>query len=268
MTSIPEQARFQRAIAIKEIRSRFLDRGFPRLVVGTLMAAAGGAAFLTSYALLGAGVRAMSIRYAAAAIVGYVVLLGLFRLWLAVAVRRASRGRDDSSLLDFIPDGLDLADVPIPVDASVSTPTFGGGGGFGGGGTSRSWGAAARSSSSDKGGTSAASKASSDGGSGLDLDLDDGWVIVIPIIALVAIGIGAATVVWGAPMLLAELLLDGLVAAGVYRRLKRADAQHWLAGATKRTWLPAIGVIIVAGVAGWLIQFFAPAAVSIGDLWR
>jgi len=264
MTSIPDQARFQRAIAINEIRNRFLDRGFPRLVVGTLMAAAGGAAFLTSYALLGAGVRAMSIRYASAAIVGYVVLLGLFRLWLAIAVRRASRGRDDSSLLDLIPDGLDVVDVTIPIDVSVSTPTFGGGGGFGGGGTSRSWGAASRSFGSDKG----ASSASSDGGSGLDLDLDEGWVIVIPIIALVAIGIGAATVVWGAPMLLAELLLDGLVAAGVYRRLKRVDAQHWLAGATKRTWLPAIGVIIVAGVAGWLIQFFAPAALSIGDLWR
>lgn len=255
-----------RLLAVREIRARFLDRGFPRLEMSLLLAAAGGAAFLTSFALLHSGVASMAVRYGAAALAGYVTLLALFRLWLWAAVRRiASRSSVARDVAEAVVDGL--GDLPLP-SGSGSPPGFGGGGGFSGGGGGASFGddvpVVAPLQSSAGGGSG--SKGGFD--LGFDLDFDEGWVVVIPIIAAGAVLVAAFTVVSGAPVLLAELLLDGLVAAGIYRRLRHGERQHWLAGAVRRTWLAALGVIAVATAAGFLVQLVAPTARSIGDLWR
>ncbi len=101
-----------------------------------------------------------------------------------------------------------------------------------------------------------------------DLDLDDGWLVAIPIIAALAMGIVVIGVVWTAPALFAELLLDALVAAGVYHGLRRSDVHSWLESAVRRTRWAAAAMIVIAIAAGSLIQHFAPDAVSIGDLWR
>ena len=81
-------------------------------------------------------------------------------------------------------------------------------------------------------------------------------------------GIVVIGVVWTAPALFAELLLDALVAAGVYQGLRRSDVRSWLGSAVRRTLWAAAVVIIIAIACGYLIQHFAPHAVSIGDLWR
>lgn len=258
-----EDDRVMRATAVAEIRARFVDRGFPRLVMMVILVAAAGAAFLASYVMLRSGVRSMALRYPAAALVGYGALLVVFRLWLSAAVRRLGRGRkDEPSVLDVIPDGLDVPLGWSPDTTGTPAFSFGGSGGFSGGGAERTWGEALLDDSSRGGG----SASSGDGAGGFDLD--DGWLIVIPLIAAAAIVIAAATVVSSAPVLLAELLLDGLVAAGIYRRLRHTDNRGWLAGALRRTWRQALGVIAIAGIAGWIIQRVAPATVSIGDLWR
>ncbi len=109
-----------------------------------------------------------------------------------------------------------------------------------------------------------------DGGFDLDfdLDLDDGWLVAIPIIAALAMAIVVIGVVWTAPALFAELLLDALVAAGVYRGLRRSDVHLWMGSAVHHTRWAAAVVIVIAVVAGYLIQHVAPDTVSIGDLWR
>jgi hypothetical protein len=93
-------------------------------------------------------------------------------------------------------------------------------------------------------------------------------VMSLPIAAAVGIGIVVVSAVWTAPALFAELLLDGLVGAGVYQGLRRSDVHSWLGSAVRHTRWSAAAVIVIAVATGYLIQHFAPDAISIGDLWR
>lgn len=275
---------YRRPGAIAEVESRLLRHAFPRLVMMLLLTISGGAAFLVAFGLLRAGVVSMAVRYGAAAIVGYLLLLCLFRLWLWAAVRRIVRVESEphESLTDTIADAL--SHVDLHDSGSVNGP-FDGGGGFGGGGGGTSWGegspaGVAHGASASGHATHATSSSHSfsvahhGGGSdvtgdvGLDIDLDDGWIVVIPIIAAVAIGVVVLGVVWSAPTLFAELLLDALVGAGIYRGLRRWETSYWLESAVRRTRWAAAAVIVIAIAAGALIQHFVPDVVSIGDLWR
>jgi hypothetical protein len=278
-----------RSAAIREVRARFLKRAFPRLIMSLLVAISAGAAFLVSFGLLRAGILSMAVRYGAAALAGYIALLALLRVWLWAAVRRAARGRreSDTTLVDVVLDNL--SDIVLPEPGSAHS-TFGDGGGFGGGGGGASWGGGSPAapvhefsstghvrhptssshffSSAHHGGSGSSS--GGDGGFDLDFDfdLDEGWLVAIPIIAAIAMGIVVIGVVWTAPALFADLLLDALVAAGVYRGLRRSDVRSWLGSAVRHTRWAAAAVIVIAVVAGHLIQHFAPDTVSIGDLWR
>ena len=58
-------------------------------------------------------------------------------------------------------------------------------------------------------------KSSGSSGFSFDLDLDDGWWILIAVVALLGAAIAAFYVVYIAPALLAEILLDGVLLAGL-----------------------------------------------------
>jgi hypothetical protein len=259
-------------------------------MMSLLLAISGGVAFLVAFGLLKAGVVSMAVRYGVAAVVGYALLLGMFRLWLWAAIRRMAGGnrKSDSTVTDVILDGVSDAFFPEPRSGHG---IFDGGGGFGGGGGGTSWeggnptgighGVSASSHATQvsspghasspahhSSGTATGGDGRLDIGIDLDLDLDDGWIIVIPIIAAVAIGAVVIGVVWAAPTLFAELLLDALVGAGIYRGLRRWERSYWLESAVRRTRWAAAAVIVIAIAAGYLIQRFAPDTVSIGDLWR
>jgi hypothetical protein len=100
------------------------------------------------------------------------------------------------------------------------------------------------------------------------LALDD----LLPIVALVlALTISLAScvyVVFTAPSLFAELFLDGVLAAGLYRRLRRLERRHWLEAALRRTWVPALVVLLSVFAAGLLLHWRAPEARSVGEVWR
>jgi hypothetical protein len=86
-------------------------------------------------------------------------------------------------------------------------------------------------------------------------------ILIGVVIALVAMVIVALI---GAPVLLAEVLIDLLLAGILYRRLKRAADEHWLGTCIRKTW---IFVLCTAGlllVAGLCLSFAAPDAHSIG----
>lgn len=110
-------------------------------------------------------------------------------------------------------------------------------------------------------------------GDSLDLvgDLDEGAVVVLPVLAVVGIGVAvvaAVGTVWTAPSLLAEVFVDAALAAGVYRRLRQQSAQHWASGVVRRTWKAALGVgAVLVGVA-LVAQRLRPEVHSLGDLWR
>ncbi|HSG41326.1 MAG TPA: hypothetical protein VLE27_16920, partial [Thermoanaerobaculia bacterium] len=67
------------------------------------------------------------------------------------------------------------------------------------------------------------------------------------------------------PVLLAEVLVDGLIMTGLYRRRRKTgEPAHWLLGAVRRTWTPALAVAILFSFAGHLLQEAVPEARSIG----
>ncbi|HSJ97972.1 MAG TPA: hypothetical protein VLC53_12905, partial [Myxococcota bacterium] len=153
-------------------------------------------------------------------------------------------------------------------DAGLSEPVWEGGGGeFGGGGASGSFpddGAPALELGPDAADTSDAAASLGDA-----VDVDEAVVILIPLALVALAAFGALWVVWSAPVLFAELLLDAALSAGLYRRLRTLEpGGHWLAVAVKRTWLPALGLAVVLAAAGLAMEHRVPGARSIGEFAR
>lgn len=263
----------ERKRAIERVRRRIVSGGWPRLLVSFLLALTGAAGFLVSTALLHLGVTSMTVRYPLAVLSAYSVFLLLLRLWLAFQ-RRKNRSRLDDWLPD-VGDGVshvfDSA-ARVPPDAS----TFGGVPDFGGAGAGGSW-------TSDAVSSNVASSNVSGGGSsvmdslpdlpdvGLDLDFDFGegcfWII-IPIVAIVGVVVAMFYVVYVAPVFLAEILVDALLVAGLYKRLKGIEPRHWLRSVVRRTLLPVVIATALFIAAGYLMERIAPEAHSIGGFWR
>ncbi len=95
-----------------------------------------------------------------------------------------------------------------------------------------------------------------------------------PILAAVALAglllaaLGAsAWIVWAAPDLLTDLTFDGVVAAVLYRRLRRGpEPRGPLTGALARTWVPAVlllGLVVGCALA---LEHAVPGATSIHDV--
>ena len=100
------------------------------------------------------------------------------------------------------------------------------------------------------------------------IDLEEHWLVVLALFVLFSGAVLAFYVIYIAPALLAEIFVDGVLVAGLYRRLRGYDTQHWLIAAVKRTWLAVSGMAALLAIAGLLTQRFVPEARSITDLIR
>lgn len=253
----PQQlAPASRGALLLGLRRALLRRGLPRLQMSLIVVATGLVGFGASAGLLGAGMVSMPLRYGLAVAIAYATFLLLVRLW-ALYQRR--------SFIDDLPN----VDVPVSDIAlggggdAVAEPDFGGGE-FGGGGAGRSWDGDLSS------GDPSVSVLSSDGSSGSlsDVDLDEGWVVVAPLVLAVGTLVAAVYVIYIAPALLAEVLLDVLLVSGLYRGLRGLERRHWLSGIFRRTWVPVTGVLVLSVALGYGVQQMCPNADSIGDLFR
>lgn len=258
--------------AIERVRRQLMRHGSPRLLVSFLLALTGVAGFLSSSALLHLGVEMMAVRYPLAVLLAYSVFLLLLRLWLALQRRSGSRLEDSLfDLGDGIGNGIpNLFDSGANVTGDTVKAAFGGGGDFGGAGAGGSW-AGGVATSDAGGGSSLMDSIPEMPDVGLDLDLDVGegcfW-IVIPIIAIVGVIFAMFYVVYVAPVFLAEILVDALLLAGLYKRLKGIGPRHWLRAVVRRTLLPVMIATALFIAAGYLMQRIAPEAHSIGGFWR
>lgn len=251
---------------LRRLRAHLERHHYPRLAMGAVLAVGGLAGFLTSAGLLAAGLRSMAWRYGLAALVGYGIFLVGLRLWLAVQGRRRPKFEDAVDALSHAP--TPSADAGTASEGTPEFP-FGGGGGFSGGGAGGTF-------SADISDTAAAAEVASGASGTAEVAdavgaLDEGAAIVLPIliVSFVVVGlVGVVTVLVGAPGLLAELLLDGLIAGAAYRRLRQVPVQHWLHGAVRRTWRPMLALTLSLVIAGLVAQWHTPAADSIGDLLR
>lgn len=266
----PKLRENERRRAIERVRRRIVSGGRPRLLVSFLLALTGAAGFLVSTALLHLGVKMMTVRYPLAVLSAYSVFLLLLRLWLAF--RRKSINPLDlvPDIGDGIPHLLDSA-ARAPLDAADAA-TFGGVADFGGGGAGGNWTGGASASDFGGGGSSIMDSVPDMPDVGLDLDLDLGegcfW-IVIPIAAIVGVFVAMFYVVYVAPIFLAEILVDALLVAGLYKRLKGIEEpRHWLRSVVRRTLLPVMLATALFIAAGYLMGRIAPGAQSIGGFWR
>jgi hypothetical protein len=216
---------------IHKAKDRLLRRGLPRLQMSGLLALTGAAGFLSSFLLLQLGVGSMALRYPVAVGLAYGVFLLLLRVWLDIQ----RRGWLDVAM-EQAPDAIEAA-----LDGAGSyTPKAS----LGGGGS----------------------------GSGFDLsfDLDDsGFLVLMAVLIAAVAAVGAALwILWIAPALLAEVLVDGLVMTALYKRLRQPQPTNWLASAVRRTWIPALAVALLLSAAGWLLQRAVPDARSLGAAWK
>lgn len=231
----------QRRQLVRQLQQRLERHGWPRVQMTLLVALTGGMGLLASFLLLQAGLHTLWLRYPIALGVAYLVFLLLLWLWLRT---RAEDHADVGNLfgdVNFAPGG-----------GGGSAPISGGGGDFAGGGASASFDAPATSTPLE--------------GLGAVPDADE---FAIPL-AMVALAIGLALsslyVVYIAPALFSELLLDGVLSATLYRRLRGLESQHWVETAVRRTALPFFLTAVFLGLCGAAMQWFAPEAHTLGEV--
>lgn len=213
-----------------------------------LVALTGASGFGASFILLYAGLVEMWLRYLASFCVAYLMFLFLLWLWLK------TRAED---YVDF----PDISGSPSPSSGSSGTCHSGKGGDFGGGGASSSFDAP-----SD--GTSAIGDPVSSVGDAIGIAAE-AEEFAIPLVVLVLLGamlFSSIFMVYSAPVLFAELAVDGVLSASLYRRLRGLETRHWLDTALRRTALPFAFTAAIVSASGWGMSLYAPEAHSIGDV--
>ena len=208
----------------------FERRRWPRLSLGLVVACTGAAGFGISVVLLRWGVSEMWMRYPLAVAGAYVVFLALLRVW--VEIERAHFNPEDPEVLAALAD-----ETPEP-DSRRRTKESG------------SW--LDQLDISDLGGFDSLE------GCGVG-------VIVLAIIGLVVVLVSA---VIGAPVLIGEVAVDVFLVSILYRRLKAAEREHWLAAAVRRTWAHMLAVAALLAIVGAVVDLLAPGSATIGEAIR
>ena len=240
-----------RAREVAQLR-RFVERAHsPRFHMFLIVSLTAAIGFIASFFMLHAGIHHMWLRYPLAVLTAYLGFL--FMLWLWLRLRA-------SELLDAL-------DVSFSGDGP-HIPTFKGGGGhFGGGGHSGFFespaGVDLSSSVSGAHGSETDSVVSEPAGT---LDLEELAIVIVAILALIGSVWAALSIISSAPTLFAELLLDGALATGLYKRLRKVDGDHWLATAIRRTVWRFVGVAVLFALLGVVMQIAVPSAKSIGQV--
>jgi len=218
----------------------------------------GGSGLLASYVLLQAGVTAMWLRYPLALCAAYLVFFVLLWLWLRTKAE-------------------DYGDVLTPPSGSFSSSggdqwvgpaklASGQGGDFSGGGASASFDSAAPFNPSSA--PTADTSSSLDDGFPAVGDADEAAIPLLVILVVVGLALSSLYIVYSAPVLFAELLLDGALSATLYRRLKGLERTHWVETALRRTALPFLLTAVFLTISGWALGSYAPHAQSIGEVVR
>ena len=232
---------FSRDEQVRKARGRLERHGFPRLQMLFLVLLTGAAGFVASSFLLHFGFTHMGLRYPVAVGVAYLVFLALLWIWLRT-------GADDYL------DAPDLFDV-LPARRSGS-------------GGSCHQGSERPSADISTGDASAPDDSSSAFGDALGAaaEADEFAIPLIILVLVAALLLSSLFIVYSAPLLFAELLVDGALAASLYRRLRRLEPRHWLDTAFRRTVVPFLLTAAVVSACGWGLAQLVPDAHSIGQV--
>ncbi len=240
----------------------------PRVQISIILALTAIAAFAVSAIMLRVGVTSMTLRYPLAVIFGYFIFLILLRIWIWL---QSDEPAGDINL--DLPDHLILPNINIGGGGVAGNESvFGGGGDFQGAGAGGSFGdsdtplPAVGFVSSNSSSSSVSSSGSGLGG--IDFDIDDGLALILILIILALVFSALIYVVWIAPILLAELVIDAAVVGALYKPVKNIKRRHWLVTALKKTGIPAIIVVLLFTAAGFIMQVADPDATTIGQFLK
>jgi hypothetical protein len=244
--------KFHRHLEIRRVRSKLERDSFPRLQMMLLVSLTGVSGFVASYIFLHAGLIEMWLRYLASFTFSYLVFLILLWLWLRT---RAEDYADVS--VDF--------ECPSSGSGGSGTCYSGKGGDFGGGGASGSF---------DMQSENLLTIGESGGSVGEALGtVAEAEELAIPLFILALVGAMLFSsflmlyfMIYSSPALFAELLVDGVLSASLYRRLRGFETRHWLETALRHTALPFALTAAIVSASGWVMALYAPEAHSIGDV--
>jgi|GEM_PF-2038485 len=236
----------------KEIKRRILKHGSPRLQMFFILVTVFTVGFLSSYIMVHFDIISMPVRYGAAVSTAYLSFFGCLSLWVWLIKKNKTLGAlIDADLVDAVELGVDIiAETGInPLEAAAEAAHN----------------AAGNSSSTlnDAGDSDSSSVFSF-----FDIDLDDGAIVIIIAIIAGALLVMSGYFIYTAPVFFTEILLDGLIAAGFYRNIKRLQADQWLTSAFKKTWYYFLIVLLLYTISGYIIQGIDPRIVTIGDAWK
>ena len=234
---------------IQRVRADLELTGFPRLQMFILVSLTGLAGLAASYLLLHSGVITMWSRYLVSFGIAYLAFLLLLWLWLR------SRGE----AFNEFPDVSGFS--PSSSGSHACQPEFSGHGGeFAGGGASGSFDAPAMDAvaSADPGPVGEALSSA--------VEAEEFAIPLVVIILVAAMAFSAFFIVYSAPVLFAELIVDGVLSASLYRKLRGLQTRHWLDTAIRRTAWPFALTAIVVGAAGWAMALYAPDAHTLGEV--
>ncbi len=214
---------------VARISRSLCRKAYPRLQMTLILVTTGLAGFLGSMLLLHAGMEKMWQRYPLAVVISYGVFLLLLKLWVVYQRRSLAQDVLDASDLD-----------PTSFLCSGGSKSS-----FGQSSSSHSWADLVP-----------------------DLDLDEWVALLVFLVALLVALVASVFIVVSAPGLLAEVLLDAVLIAGLRKKMVRVSAQHWTRGAVRRTASAFVVVALVFSLAGATIQHIRPAARSIGGVFQ
>ncbi|MCD2516449.1 hypothetical protein LQ564_09010 [Massilia sp. G4R7] len=243
---MPTSRPMSRAFAVRTMRARLLRDSFPRVQMFILVSLTGAVGFAASAAMLLAGIETMALRYALAMGAAYLAFLALLWVWLHTSA---------SDYLDVFP--VDGSDGPACGPGAARDDFTGGGGSFDGGGAS----ANVDFGTEGEVGASIVEKPLAAIG-----HAEEGAIPLAVILLALGLLSSSLFVVWTAPVLFAEILVDAFLAAGLYRRLRHLDRRHWMVAAVRRTAVPFVLTTLLVAGAGWGMQAAVPEARSIGGV--
>ena len=225
------------------------------------------AGFLTSFALLHLGLTSMAVRYAIATACGYGAFVFAVRMWL-LGSDAASQANDDGSRRGPRVNLGGLGRLGGEATKKGGDALFTGGR-SGGAGASALWDTntpAIQPLFVPAPDTSGASGSGFSGLGKIKMKGKNAGAIVAVVLIAIAIAV-VGRVVWSAPNLIAEMLVDGALAGGALRGVARAHQRREI-DVIEHTWIPALIVFVLMIALGVTAQSFVPTAVSIGDLFR
>jgi hypothetical protein len=250
---------------ISRLRIMFKERFFLRFHMTLILIGVFFSGLIASKLLLEVGVRSMLSRYSIAVVFSYIMFFAFIRLWLLYIQQISHKKSSDRRLRD-IPYLIDAGEGP-----SGSQPGFTSshGGEFAGGGASGDF----EDSSCGAGQISAtvthqSTGSSSSSGVG-DIDLDEGWIVLVVLGILLALifGVGAY-IVYEAPAILSDAAVEALLATSLIKASKRMDSPIWVGSVFKATWIPFLIVMILSVAIAWISAHYCPGASKLADVFK